>query len=135
MANKKRLDLSLQKSPGAYLYGEKKDQYSFAPAGMWSSTIAVEFLHAQLVVHSADDHAAGVDSHHLAGRQVGNGDQGLAHQLLRLIGLMDAAQDHTVSAGAVVSTNFSSFLLLGTAVHSLTFTARKSDWEKVSKVT
>jgi hypothetical protein len=35
----KRLDLSLQKSPGAYLYGEKKDQYSFAPAGMWSSTI------------------------------------------------------------------------------------------------
>ena len=33
------------------------------------------------------------------------------------------------------STNFKSFLLLGTAVHSFTFTARKSDFEKVSKST
>ena len=57
---------------------------------------------AVLLVHGADEHAAGGDAHHLAGRQVDDGDGRLAHQLLGLVVLVDAREDHAVGAGAVV---------------------------------
>ena len=59
-------------------------------------------LGALLVVHGADQHPAGIDAHHGTGRQVGDGDAGLAHQLLRLVVLVDAAEDHPVLSAAVV---------------------------------
>ena len=55
-----------------------------------------------LVVDGADDHAAGVDAHHGARRQVGDGDERLAHQRFRLVVLVDAAEDDAVRARAVV---------------------------------
>ena len=60
-----------------------------------------------------DEHAAGVNAHHLPGRQVRNGDQCLAHQLLGLIGVVDAAEDHPVGAGAVVQDEFQQLFALG----------------------
>ena len=82
--------------------------------GLWSSTISRwrRFL-PFLMVHGADEHAAGVDAHHLAGRQVGDGDAGLAHQLLRLIVGVDAAEDDPVFAGAVVQHELEQLLALG----------------------
>ena len=41
-------------------------------------------------------------AHHLPGRQIHDGGQGLAHQFLRLIELVDAGEDLPVGAGAVI---------------------------------
>ena len=38
-----------------------------------------------LVVHSGEKHAAGVGAHHLSRREIGDGDQGLSEQLIRLV--------------------------------------------------
>lgn len=73
----------------------------------------MELLHALLMMDRGDDHAAGVDPHHLPGRKVRDGDEGLAQQLLRLIGVVDAAQDHPVGAGAVVQNELQQLLALG----------------------
>ena len=62
---------------------------------------AVELLHALLVVDGGDDHAAGIDAHHLPGGKVGDGNEGLAHQFLRLVGIVDTTEDDPVGAGAV----------------------------------
>ena len=48
---------------------------------------------AVFVMDGRDEHTAGVDAHHGAGREIGDGDADLAHQFLRLIILMNAAQD------------------------------------------
>jgi len=53
-------------------------------------------------VYRGQKHAAGLDAHHRSGREVGDGDQGLADQLLRLVVCMDAAQDGPVGAGTVI---------------------------------
>ena len=49
-----------------------------------------------------DQHTTAGNAHHLAGRQVQNGDGGFADQLLRLIVLVDTGEDDTVGAAAVV---------------------------------
>ena len=43
------------------------------------------------LVDGADQHAAGIDAHHLSGRQVRDGDAGLSDQLLRLVELVNTA--------------------------------------------
>ena len=77
----------------------------------------MQLLHALLVVDRRDEHAAGVDAHHGTGRQVGDGDASLTHQLLGLIILMDSAQNHPVSAGSVVQSELQQLLGL---LHGLT---------------
>ena len=37
------------------------------------------------VMHGGDEHTAGINAHHRAGRQVRDSDAGLSNQLLRLI--------------------------------------------------
>lgn len=44
------------------------------------------------------------------GGQVGDGNAGLAHQLLRLVILMNAGKNHTVIAGAVIQQEFQQLL-------------------------
>ena len=72
----------------------------------------VQPLGALLVMHGGDQHAAGIDAHHGSRRQVGDGDAGLAHQFLRLIVLVDAAEDHTVLAAAVIQSELEELLAL-----------------------
>ena len=55
-----------------------------------------------LVVHSGEKHSAGVDAHHLSRREIGDGDQGLADQLFRLIISMNSGKNDAVSAGSIV---------------------------------
>ena len=62
----------------------------------------VQALLALFAVDGGDEHTAGVDAHHGAGGQVGDGDAGLAHELLRLVIGVDAAEDGPGGAGAVV---------------------------------
>ena len=49
-----------------------------------------------------EQHTAALETHHLARRQVDDGDQRLANELLRLVPLVDAGEDLAVGAGAVV---------------------------------
>ena len=72
----------------------------------------VQPLGALLVMHGGDQHAAGIDAHHGSRRQVGDGDAGLAHQLLRLVVLVDAAEDHPVLSAAVVQGELQKLLAL-----------------------
>ena len=51
---------------------------------------------------SGQQHAVGLTAHHLSGGQVGNGHQGLADELLRLVELGNAGQNLAINAGAVV---------------------------------
>ena len=62
----------------------------------------MQLFFAVFVMHGGDEHTAGLDAHHGPGREVRDGDAGLAYQLLRLIILVDAGEDHPVRAGAVV---------------------------------
>ena len=62
----------------------------------------VKFLLALFLVNGGDKHAVGLHAHHGSRRKVGDGDAGLAHQVLRLIERMDAGQDGAVFAGAVI---------------------------------
>mgnify|MGYP007134718610 CR=1 FL=1 len=45
----------------------------------------IQALFIALGMHSADEHAARVDTHHLARRKVSNGNERLAHQILGLV--------------------------------------------------
>ena len=49
-----------------------------------------------------EEHTVALKAHHLPGRQIHNGHQRLAHQLLRLIELMNAGENLTVRAGTVI---------------------------------
>ena len=95
----------------------------------------MQFFFAVFVMHGGDEHTAGIDTHHGAGRQVGDCDAGLSNQFFRLIILVNSAQNDPICAVPSSKTNFKSFLDFFTASHSLTFTARKSLLEKVSKST
>ena len=44
-----------------------------------------------LLVDGTDQHAAGIDAHHLSGRQIRDGDAGLSDQLLGLVELVNTA--------------------------------------------
>ena len=72
----------------------------------------MELLLALLGVHSGNQHATGLNAHHRARRQVDDGQQGLADQLFRLIIRMDAAEDGTFLAGAVVQGELKQLLAL-----------------------
>ena len=67
---------------------------------------------AVFVMDGRDEHTAGVDAHHGAGREIGDGDADLAHQFLRLIILMNAAQDDAILAGTVVERELEQLLRL-----------------------
>ena len=73
----------------------------------------VQALMAVLLMYGGDQHSLRGDAHHLAGRQVDNGDGRLAHQLLGLIILMDPAEDHAVLSGTVVQHELQKLLALG----------------------
>ena len=62
----------------------------------------MELFFAVFMMHGGDEHTAGIDTHHRARREVRDSDAGLAYQLLRLIILVDAGEDHPIRAGAVV---------------------------------
>ena len=62
----------------------------------------MEFLLLAFLVNGADQHAAGLDSHHLPRGQIHDGDAGLPEQLLRLIIGVDTAQNSPFCAGSVV---------------------------------
>lgn len=72
----------------------------------------MQALRALLVVHGGDEHAAGVYAHHCARGQVRDGDAGLADELLRLVILMDAAEDDAVLPAAVVQGELQQLLAL-----------------------
>ena len=72
----------------------------------------MQLFFAVFVMHGGDEHTAGVDAHHGAGREIGDGDAGLAHQFLRLIILMNAAQDDAILAGTVVERELEQLLRL-----------------------
>ena len=57
---------------------------------------------AVFVVDGGDQHTAGINTHHRARREIRDGDAGLAHKLLRLIILVNAAQDDAILASTVV---------------------------------
>ena len=67
---------------------------------------------ALLVVDGGDEHAAGVNAHHLPGGQVGDGHRRLPHQLLGLIVVVDAAEDDPVGAAAVIQGELQQLLAL-----------------------
>ena len=82
------------------------DATGLAQLGAGGNAIAhheeVEALLAVLLVEGGDEHAAGVDTHHLARGQVGDCDERLAHQLLGLVIPVNAGEDHAVSTRAVI---------------------------------
>ena len=45
----------------------------------------MKFFFLPFLVDGAEEHTAGFDAHHGSGRQIRDGDAGLADQLLRLI--------------------------------------------------
>ena len=51
----------------------------------------VQPLMSVILINRADQHTAGIDSHHLPRRQVRDRDAGLSNQLLRLVILMNPA--------------------------------------------
>ena len=81
----------------------------------------MELFCAFLVVHGGDQHAAGINAHHGAGRQVGDGDAGLADELFRLIIFMNSAQNDPICASSVVERELQELLGLldGLAVEHL----------------
>ena len=72
----------------------------------------MELLLALLGMHGGNQHAAGLNAHHRARRQVDDGQQGLADQLFRLIIGMDAAEDGALLASAVVEGELKQLLAL-----------------------
>ena len=69
----------------------------------------MELFDAFLVMDGGNEHPAGVDAHHRAGRQVRNGDAGLADELFRLVVFVDTGKNDSVGAGAVVQHEFQKF--------------------------
>ena len=55
-----------------------------------------------LVVHSGQQHAAGVDAHHLPRREIRDRDQGLSDQLFRLIVSVNTGENDAVRACSVI---------------------------------
>jgi len=72
----------------------------------------VQLLLALFLMHGGNEHAAGGDTHHLPGGEIQNGHGGLAHQVLRLIIMVDAGDDGAVGAGAVVQGEFQELIAL-----------------------
>ena len=66
----------------------------------------MQLLCALFMMHSTQQHTAGLDAHHLARRQIYNGDQGLAQKLFRLIEGMDTAQNSAVSTSAIIQSKW-----------------------------
>ena len=62
----------------------------------------MELIFIPFLMRGADQHPAGFKSHHRAGREIQDRDQGLADQFFRLIESMDAAEDRPGGIGAVV---------------------------------
>lgn len=62
----------------------------------------MQVFFAVFLVDGADDHAAAVDAHHFAWWQVGDGDEGLADEFLWFVVFVDAGEDGSVNACAVV---------------------------------
>lgn len=60
------------------------------------------FIAVLLVVDCGKQHATGIDAHHLPRREIGDGNQGLADQLFRLIISMNSGKNDAVSAGSIV---------------------------------
>ena len=62
----------------------------------------MELFLTVFVMHGGDEHTAGIDTHHGAGREVGDGDAGLTDQFFRLIILVNTTQNDPICAGSVV---------------------------------
>ena len=62
----------------------------------------VQLLFVAFLMDGGDEHTAGLDAHHGSGREVDDGDKGLADKLFGLIERMDARKDGAVRSGAVV---------------------------------
>ena len=73
----------------------------------------VQLLSTLLAMDSAEQHTAGLNAHHLARRQVDNGNQGLAQQLFRLIEGMNTAQNSAVSASTIIQGKLQQLFALG----------------------
>ena len=65
---------------------------------VWINHEEVELFFVVALIDGADEHAAGVDAHHWAWWQVGDGDQGFADEFFWLVVLTDAAKDGAVGA-------------------------------------
>ena len=72
----------------------------------------MQLFFAVFVMHGGDQHTAGIDAHHGTGRQGGDGHTGFAHQLLRLIVVVNAAQNDAVGTGAVIQHELQQLLAL-----------------------
>ena len=64
------------------------------------------------VLFGGEQHAVGLLTHHLARRQVGNGDDRLADQLLRLVILGNTGQNLTRRARAVIQLELEQLIAL-----------------------
>ena len=73
----------------------------------------VEALLPVHVVNGGNEHAAGIDAHHLARGQVDDGNGGLADKILGLIVVVNAGEDHAVGTGAIVEHELQKLLALG----------------------
>ena len=62
----------------------------------------MQLFFAVFVMHGRDEHTAGINAHHRAGRQVRDGDAGLSNQFLRLIILVNTTQNDAIFAASVV---------------------------------
>lgn len=73
----------------------------------------VQSLVTVLLVDSGDEHTLGVYAHHLARGEIDYRNAGLADKLLRLVILMDTAQNHAILALTVVHHKLQKLLGLG----------------------
>ena len=56
-----------------------------------------------------DEHTLRGNAHHGSGRQIRDGDAGLADELFRLVVLVDTGKDDSVGAGSVIQHEFQEF--------------------------
>ena len=70
----------------------------------------MELLLLSFLVDGAEEHTAGLNAHHGPGRQIRNGDAGLADQVFRLIIGVDSAQNRPILAAAVVQSELQELL-------------------------
>ena len=70
----------------------------------------MKLFHAFLVVDSRNEHTARVDAHHGSGRQIRDGDAGLADEFFRFVVFVDPGKDDSVGAGTVVQHEFQELL-------------------------
>ena len=62
----------------------------------------MELFFAVFVMHGGDEHAAGIDTHHRARREVRDSDAGLSNQFFRLIIVVNTTQNDPIYASSVV---------------------------------